>query len=301
MDNITHIETISELNKIIGQEESLHPLIGLLDYSKIDFSQHTNVKLSMGFYLVMLKNLCPGAMRYGRNYYDFQEGTLSFVAPNQVISLEDPDETQDVYGWGLVFHPELLRGTALGTKMKDYSFFSYSVYEALHLSEREKFKLKEIVDDINAELNQNIDKHSKTLIVSTIELLLNYCNRYYDRQFITRTETNKDIIADFVGLLGQYFESEVLQDLGFPSVKYFAEQLHLSPNYLSDLLKKETGKNGTEHIQLHVIDLAKNKLLGSAASVSEIAYDLGFEYPQYFSKLFKKNTGMTPAEYRNLN
>ena len=147
----------------------------------------------------------------------------------------------------------------------------------------------------------NIDKHSKTLIVSTLELLLNYCNRYYDRQFITRTESNKDLITDFEGLLDHYFESDVIQEKGFPSVKHFAEQLHLSPNYLSDLLKKETGKNGTEHIQLHVIELAKDKLLASTQSVSEIAYDLGFEYPQYFSKLFKKNTGMTPAEFRNLN
>jgi AraC-like DNA-binding protein len=139
------------------------------------------------------------------------------------------------------------------------------------------------------------------VIVSTLELLLNYCNRYYDRQFITRTESNKDIIADFGGLLQQYFESEALLNRGFPSIKFFAEELHLSPNYLSDLLKKETGKNGTEHIQLHVTELAKDKLLSSTVSVSEIAYDLGFEYPQYFSKMFKKNTGMTPASYRNLN
>ena len=301
MDNIVHIKTISEMNKMLGQEEPRHPLIGVIDFAKVDFSLASNIKLTTGFYTIMLKNLCPGTMRYGRNYYDFQEGTLSFLAPNQMISMEDPDETQDVYGWGLAFHPELIRGTSLSTKMKDYNFFSYNVYEALHLSDREKSKLGEIVEDIKLELEQNIDKHSKTLVVSTIELLLNYCTRYYDRQFITRTETNKDIIGDFKGVLENYFESKELQNLGFPSVKYFAEQLHLSPNYLSDLLKKETGKNGTEHIQLHVIELAKDKLLSSMASVSEIAYDLGFEYPQYFSKMFKKNTGMTPAEYRNLN
>ena len=301
MDDILHIETISELNKIMGQEEPKHPLIGVIDFSKMDFRAHQSIKISTGFYTVMQKNLCPGALRYGRNYYDFQEGSLFFMGPNQVVAMEDPDETQDVYGWGLVFHPELIRGTSLSTKMKDYSYFSYNVYEALHLSEQEKTKLTEIIRDIEAELNQNIDKHSKTLIVSTLELLLNYCNRYYDRQFITRTETNKDIVSDFEGHLQGYFESEVLQDLGFPSVKYFAEQLHLSPNYLSDLLKKETGKNGTEHIQLHVIELAKDRLLSSTVSVSEIAYDLGFEYPQYFSKMFKKNTGMTPAEFRNLN
>lgn len=301
MEPIIEVKTISDLNRMLGQEEPKHPLIGTIDFSKLRLLEQQNVRFTTGFYTVMLKNLCPGALRYGRNYYDFQEGTLFFLGPNQVVALEDPDETQDVYGWGLVFHPELIRGTSLAPKMKDYHFFSYNVYEALHLSEKEKQKLTEIVEDIEAELEQNIDRHSKSVIVSSLELLLNYCNRYYDRQFITRTETNKDIISEFEGILQEYFSSEELSTLGFPSVKYFAEKLHLSPNYLSDLLKKETGKNGTEHLQLFVTELAKDKLLGSTVPVSEIAYDLGFEYPQYFSKMFKKNTGMTPAEFRNLN
>jgi AraC-like DNA-binding protein len=301
MDSIVEIGTISDLNKMLNQEEPRHPLIGVLDFSRVDFSDYGEMKVSMGFYSIMLKNLVPGAMRYGRNYYDFQEGSLFFTAPNQVIGIEDPDASKDVYGWALVFHPELLRGTTLGARMKDYSFFSYSVYEALHLSEKEKVKLNEIVEDIQNELEQNIDKHSKTLIVSNLELLLNYCNRYYDRQFITRTTSNKDTISNFEALLTDYFQSEELRNLGFPSVKYFAEQLHLSPNYLSDLLKKETGKNGTEHIQYHAIELAKDKLLSSSASISEIAYNLGFDYPQYFSRMFKKISGKTPAEYRNLN
>ena len=296
-----HIENISELNKTLGQQEPRHPLVGILDFSKIDFRAFGNIRVSTGFYTIMLKNLCPGAFRYGRNYSDFQEGSLFFAAPNQVVALEDPDETRDVYGWGLVFHPELIRGTPLNARVKDYHFFSYSVHEALHLSEQEKQKLTGIVEELRAELELNIDRHSRTVIVSTIELLLNYCNRYYDRQFITRAETNKDIIAEFEALLHGYFGSGAIQGPGFPSVKYFAEQLHLSPNYLSDLLKKETGRNGTDHIQLHVIELAKDRLLGSTVPVSEIAYDLGFEYPQYFSRMFKKNTGMTPAEYRNLN
>jgi len=301
MEQIVQIKTISKLNKMLGQEEPKHPLIGIIDFSKVDFGRYPNIKASTGFYTIMLKNLCPGALRYGRHYYDFQEGTLFFLGPNQVISLEDPDETKDVYGWGLVFHPELLRGTSLSGRIREYSFFSYNVYEALHLSEQEKGKLSEIIQDIELELNQNFDKHSKTLIVSTIELLLNYCNRYYDRQFIMRTATNKDIIGDFEGLLDHFFKPDALHNQGFPSVKYFAEQLHLSPNYLSDLLKKETGKNGTEQIQFHVIELAKDRLLSTNVSVSEIAYDLGFEYPQYFSKMFKKKTGMTPVEYRNLD
>ena len=301
MEDIIRVETITDLNKMLRQDKPTHPLVSVVDFSRLNLKKQGNVKVSSGFYTVMQKNLCPGALRYGRNYYDFQEGTLFFSGPNQVIALENPDESKDVYGWGLFFHPELIRGTSLNPKMKDYNFFSYNLHEALHLSEKEQSKLKEIIEDIKVELSLNIDKHSKTLIVSSIELLLNYSNRYYDRQFITRTESNKDIIADFEKLLADYFLSEELQNKGFPSVKDFAKQIHLSPNYLSDLLKKETGKNGTEHIQSHVIELAKDKLLSSTISVSEIAYDLGFEYPQYFSKMFKKKTGITPAEYRNLN
>ncbi len=298
MDEIIKIDNISTLYEMIGQKKPKHPLIGILDFSKIDHKSYGNVKVSMGFYQIMLKNLCPGALRYGRNYYDFQEGTLTFIAPNQVIELEDPDETKDVYGWSLIFHPDLIRGTSLGPKIKDYNFFSYDLYEALHLSDLEKQKLSEIITDIELELENNIDKHSKILIVSSIELLLNYCNRYFDRQFITRTETNKDVISKFETLLDEYFNAENLSELGIPSIKHFAEKLHFSPNYLSDLLKKETGKNGTEHIQYHIIELAKDKLLSSNLSVSEIAYDLGFEYPQYFSKMFKKKTTMSPNEFR---
>ena len=301
MVEIIKIDNISTLFEIIGQRKPKHPLVGILDFSKIDHKNYGNVKVSLGFYQIMLKNLCPGALRYGRNYYDFQEGTLTFMAPNQVIALENPDETKDVYGWALIFHPDLIRGTSLSSKMKGYNFFSYDLYEALHISDLEKQKLTGIKHDIELELENNIDKHSKTLIVSSIELLLNYCNRYYDRQFITRTETNKDVICEFESLLDDFFNAENLSEIGIPSIKYFAEKLHFSPNYLSDLLKKETGKNGTEHIQYHIIELAKEKLLSSTISVSEIAYDLGFEYPQYFSKMFKKKTGMTPAEYRNLN
>ncbi len=301
MEEIIKIDNISILFEMLEQEKPKHPLVGIIDFSEFDHSRFGNVKATMGFYQIMFKNLCPGALRYGRNYYDFQDGTLTFVAPNQVIELEDPVKTKDVYGWMLVFHPDLIRGTTLSPKMKDYNFFSYDLYEALHLSDLEKQKLTDIIKDIELELENNIDKHSKTLIVSSIELLLNYCNRYYDRQFITRTETNKDVISKFQTLLDEYFNAESLSEMGIPSIKYFAEKLHFSANYLSDLLKKETGKNGTEHIQYYLIELAKDKLLSSTVSVSEIAYNLGFEYPQYFSKMFKKKTGMTPAEYRNLN
>ncbi len=299
MDSIIKIDHVSDLTDILGIEKPRHPLVGLVDFSKANFQPAGGEKITSNFYIVMLKRLCPGTLRYGRNYYDFQEGTLLFFFPNQVITLENPDVTKDTNCWALFVHPELIRGTTLHAKIRSFNFFSYDVHEALHLSKLEEDKLSNIAKEIDHEINQNIDKHSKTLIISSIELLLNYCNRYYDRQFITRTESNKDIIADFENRLIDYFASEKLQNNGFPSVKDFAEQLHLSPNYFSDLLKKETGKNGTEHIQNYVIELAKDKLLGSTVSVSEIAYDLGFEYPQYFSKLFKKKTGISPAEYRH--
>lgn len=301
MEDIIKIDNISQLYQMMYQKKPLHPLIGVIDFSEHNIRDYNEMKVTLGFYSIMFKNLCPGTMRYGRNYYDFQEGSLFFTAPNQVVVMESLEDTDDVYGWALIFHPDLIRGTSLNAKMKDYSFFSYDLYEALHLSDLERLKLTDIIKDIESELKQNIDKHSKILVVSAIELLLNYCNRYYDRQFITRTVKNKDIISDFESHLKSYFESEEIHALGFPSIKYFAELLHFSPNYLSDLLKKETSKNGTEHIQYHVIELAKDKLLSSKVSVSEIAYDLGFEYPQYFSKMFKKNTGMTPVEYRNMN
>ena len=301
MEEIFRVETISDLNATLKQEKPKHPLITIIDFSKVDFTNMGKVKVSSGFYSILLKNLCPGSLRYGREFYDFQEGSLFFTAPNQVVSLENPDETKDVYGWGLYFHPELIRGTSLKEKFKNYNFFSYDVHEALHLSDTEKDTLNTAVKNIENELNLNIDKHSNTLIVSTLELLLNYCNRYYDRQFYTRTNKNKDIIIEFERLLNDAFLSDELEKKGLPSVKDFAEKIGLSPNYLSDLLKKETGMNGTDHIQYQVIELAKDRLLSSSLSVSEIAYDLGFEYPQYFSKMFKKKTGMTPAEYRNLN
>lgn len=204
-------------------------------------------------------------------------------------------------GWGLFFHPDLLRGTSLGTKMKDYTFFSYETSEALHMSDKEKEILYDCIQKIETELRENIDNHSQTLIVSNIELLLNYCQRYYGRQFITRNNFNRDILSQVENILRKYFNSEDLKKNGLPSVSYLADKVNLSPNYLSDLLKKETGMNAKDHIHHHLIEEAKNILLGTNKSISEIAYELGFEYPQYFSKLFKQKTGNTPQEFRNLN
>lgn len=302
MQEIYHVETISELNKLLNQDKPKHPLVSVVDFSKVESFGENNVKTTLGFYSIMLKSNPCGILKYGREYYDFEEGTLVCIAPNQVASIDnESDQQNQVTGWGLFFHPDLIRGASLGSKMKDYTFFSYEVNEALHLSDKEKQTLNDCVAKIENELSQNIDKHSQDLIVSNIELLLNYCIRYYDRQFITRRNSNKDILVRFENVLKEYFSSENLKDKGLPSVKYLAEQLFLSQNYLSDLLKKETGKNAQDHIHSYIIEEAKNSLLNSNATVSEIAFQLGFDYPQYFSKLFKTKTGMTPVEYRNLN
>lgn len=302
MKKVNHVETISELNKILNQEKPNHPLVSVIDFSKVESFGENNVKTTLGFYTIMLKSNQCGKLKYGREYFDFQEGTLICIAPNQVGSIEnESDQQSQVSGWGLFFHPDLIRGTSLGSKMKDYNFFSYEVNEALHLSDKEKQTLNDCVLKIENELSQNIDQHSNNLIVSNIELLLNYCIRFYDRQFITRKNSNKDTLAKFETILANYFSSDSLKNNGLPSVKYCADQLFLSPNYLSDLLKKETGKSAQDHIHYYLIEKAKNNLLNTNATVSEIAYNLGFEYPQYFSKLFKSKTGTSPAEYRNMN
>jgi len=260
-------------------------------------------KMTSSFYSIILKNHCHGALKYGRQYYDFQEGTLIFMAPNQVMTVEDSntiDENREFKGWGVFFHPDLIMGTSLSKNMHQYTFFSYDTNEALHVSDNEKQTLASIVRQIEMELEMHIDQHSKTLIVSNIELLLNYCVRFYNRQFITRVNTNKDLLGKFEDVLNAYYQGALPLEKGLPSVKYCAGQLNLSPNYLSDLLKKETGKNAQEHIHTRVIDAAKDKLLSTTDSISQIAYTLGFEYPQYFSKMFKKKTGLSPASYRNM-
>ncbi len=241
-------------------------------------------------------------MKYGRKAIDFQDGNLICIAPNQTIEIDNEIEPKEnMLGWGLFFHPDLIRATSLNDKFKNYSFFNYEVSEALHLSDKEKNILLECVQKIQSELQENIDVHSQYIIVSTIELLLNYCSRFYGRQMITRSQTNKSIIAQIENILTKYFAETKVKQQGLPTVKFLADNVHLSPSYLSDLLKKETGKNAQEHIHFYLIEEAKNLLLNSEKNVNEIAYNLGFEYPQYFNKLFKKKTGKTPMEYRNLN
>jgi AraC-like DNA-binding protein len=254
-----------------------------------------------GFYCVFLKDAKCGDLKYGCNYYDYQEGTLVFIAPGQVVGIGSKPGTAMPKGWGLLFHPDLIRGTSLGQNIRDYTFFSYESKEALHLSERERQIILDCLHKIDHELHQSIDKHSKKLIANNIELLLNYCMRFYDRQFITRREVNRDILVKFEKLLDHYFHSEIPQTAGLPTVKYCADQLHLSPNYFGDLIKKETGKSAQEHIQLKIMDMAKEKIFDKSKTLSEIAYELGFKHPQHFSRMFKNDTGYTPNAYRSLN
>jgi AraC-like DNA-binding protein len=263
-----------------------------------DFGEENYI---MNVYHISLKIGEINALGYGRNAYDFQDGVLMFTDLGQVISPGNQEVGKDISGWMLLFHPDLLRHSSLGVKMKEYHFFSYNVNEALHLSKKEKNNITNLVEKIEEEYQQNIDKHSQTVIISTLELLLSYCTRYYERQFNTRTNNNKQYINQFEALLKQYYQAEQHIQHGIPTVAYCGEALHMSPKYLSDLLRKETGRNAQEHIHFHVIEMAKNSLLGSTRSISEIAYDLGFEYPQYFSKLFKKTTNLSPREYRKLN
>jgi AraC-like DNA-binding protein len=299
---IVHINSIEELHQALGLAAPRHPLISVIKETDIHNAAIEENKCTMNMYMISLKDGVTCSLNYGRNSYDFSKGTMVFTKPNQVISSDNEKiVAQDSEGWLLFFHPDLIRKSALSKNIDLYSFFDYEVHEALHLSDEEQKIVSDIILKIKREYNQNIDKHSQKLIISNIELLLDYCNRYYDRQFYVRTNLNQDYITEFEKLLKGYFSSEKPQEIGIPSVKYCGEQLNMSPNYLSDVLKKETGKSAKDHIITFVVNKAKNQLLGSTNSVSEIAYNLGFEYPQHFSKVFKRKTGMTPAKFRTLN
>jgi AraC-like DNA-binding protein len=300
MKKVLNINTVTEYNNIVGQR-TFHPLVSLIDLSNVEATERSGIQaLNFGFYTVFYKQdkqRCD--IRYGRNHYDYQEGTLVFIAPGQVVSIEEDGSDYKPSGTVLLFHPDLLRGTPLGHSMKDYTFFSYDVHEALHLSEEEKQIVFECFRKIDYEIKRAIDKHSKKLIVSNIELFLNYCVRFYDRQFITRDHANTGVVEKFDRLLNDYLESEKPQTDGIPSVAYFADELHLSANYFGDLIKKETGKSAQEHIQAKLIGVAKEKIFQYNKSVSEIAYELGFKYPNHFSRFFKQQVGCSPNEYRS--
>lgn len=302
MSEILQLQSIADLHKLFNLGNSQHPLVAVLDFSQVSEQVNQNSKISTDFYSIMFKNYCKNNIKYGRKAIDFQDGNLICIAPNQTIEIDNEIEPREnMLGWGLFFHPDLMRATSLNDKLKSYSFFNYEVSEALHLSDKEKNILLECVQKIQSELQENIDVHSQYIIVSTIELLLNYCSRFYGRQLITRSQTNKSILIQIENILTKYFAETKLKEQGLPTVKFLADNVHLSPSYLSDLLKKETGKNAQEHIHFYLIEEAKNYLINTEKNINEIAYSLGFEYPQYFNKLFKQKTGKTPLEYRNFN
>lgn len=299
MANIFRVETVSQLHEMIGYEKPRHPLISLIEMSKVPAMPVIDYRVALGLFSLSLKNGDECRIKYGRQTYDFQERTLIFMAPDQVIEPFSAPDDMAKDGWILVFHPDLLRRSPLGRKMGEYSFFSYDSREALHLSEEERRCITGLAQAIKEEYGRNMDAHSQELILSNLELLLNYCKRFYGRQFITRESAEKDVVARFEEYLRAWFESGKAESAGLPTAKDCAEAMRYSANYLSDLLKQETGKSTQEHIHFHLIEKAKTLLLGTEEPVNRIAASLGFEYPQHFSKLFKNKTGMSPAEYRH--
>ncbi|WP_142684920.1 helix-turn-helix domain-containing protein [Chitinophaga polysaccharea] len=300
-DDVKIINSIPQLHKILGLPEPEHPLISVNGLIRRDNFEDLNGKsVVYNFYSICIKKDFKGKVKYGQTNYDHDSGVLSFFAPGQVTATEITENDGAMGDW-LIFHSDLIRSYPLFNKIKEYGFFSYSLSEALHLSAREEQTIEKIWKDIKQEYQSNIDKFSQDVIVSHIDLLLNYCNRFYSRQFITRKKINNDVLSKFEVYLRDYFENEQGLKKGLPAVQYFSEKLFVSTQYLSDLLKSLTGMTTQQHIHNHVVELAKNKLLQSNLSVSEIAYELGFEYPQSFNKLFKNKTGTTPNEFRKLN
>jgi len=291
-----HYDTIKKYAEAFNNK-ALHPLIAYVDLNQS--LPLLRSQFMLGFYAIIIKETRCGDIRYGNQYYDYDEGTMVFIGPNQIIKHEPEGEIHQPYGKALIFHSDLIKGTNLGKHIHEYTFFSYASYEALHLSNKEREKILVCFDNIENEIIQNIDRHSKKLIISNLELLLNYCTRFYDRQFITRENIGQGIIEQFEQHLNEYLRHEKLQEIGLPTVSFFADTLNLSPNYFGDLIKKETGKSAIEYIHLKLLEYAKEKIMDKTKSISEISYQLGFKYPQHFTRLFKQKVGVAPNEYRS--
>lgn len=299
MNAIVRIQSITHLMQSFDIGKPKHPLVSVIDLSKISIPESmSKVKLVNGLYGITIKTKDLGELKYGRNTIDFEEGCLHGIAPEQTIEIESQTKKGDLEGWALYFHPDILKAHALEQNITNYGFFEYQTDEALHLSETERNDLVQIFFKIKEEYEGNIDEYSREVILSNIDLSLSYIKRYYKRQFLTRNSINVDLLAKFERLINFYFKNEDIQEKGLPTVKYFSSELNLSASYLSDLLKKETGKSTQEHIHFQLIKKAKYLLLNSNFTVAEVAYHLGFEHPPYFSRLFKKKIGMTPTEYR---
>ncbi|MGF7077693.1 helix-turn-helix domain-containing protein [Mucilaginibacter sp. UYCu711] len=289
------VDSLTELHRVLGLPKPLHPLISFVDIEEVKIrSEELGNSFILNFYKISYKsNLC-GQAKYGQHYYDFGEGGLVYTAPHQIFEVHKTEST----GYMLLIHPDFLLSYPLAKKIKQYGFFSYSANEALHISDKEKETIFSIFKIIHDELQSRIDDFSQDVIISQIELFLNYSNRFYKRQFITRTVVNNDLLQNLEEILNNYFDHEKALTQGLPNVQYLAEQLNISSSYLSDLLRSLTGQNAQQHLHNRLIDKAKEKLSTTKSTVSEVAYELGFEHPQSFSKFFKTKTNLSPLEFR---
>lgn len=299
MTNTLHINSISDLHASLGLDSPTHPLVSVFKPSQVKQGIQEDVKICFDLFLISLKDSAHCTVGYGHTTYDFDKGTMTFMAPGQEVIIKATEPLEDSLGWTIAFHPQLIASSDLGSKISEFSFFEYETSEGLHLSERERVMITDIASSIGNETEMNMDKHTQSLICSNIELLLKYCSRFYDRQFIVRADLNNHYITRFNHFLDAYYQSDKPFEEGIPTVQYCGKELGLSPYYLSDLLKKETGKNALEHIHLFLIERAKSQISETSHSITQISYELGFEYPQHFSKLFKAKTGVSPRQYRN--
>lgn len=302
MENeIFRSKSIAELLGSMGLGEPAHPLIAIINNAELCMGEElVGMRFTSDMYCIALKDTGCG-IDYGRNHYDFTDGVLLFTAPSQVFTVKKAQDLNESHGWMLYFHPDLIRNTDLGAKIDQYNFFDYEVSDALYLSEDEEEILKKVLEIIESEINQRIDNHSQDVLVSNIQLILNYSVRFYERQMNTRSAQNSDIVSKVEKLLKQYYEDNNLIDSGQPSIQYLADSCNVSASYLSDLLSKETGRSAKDHINDFLIDKAKHLLLSSNESVSGIAYALGFNYPHYFGRVFKQKTGYSPKDYRHVS
>ncbi len=294
--DIMHIDSVKELHTHMGVPGPANPLITIIDHAQVENPYATGQqKFMFGLYNISIKKDFKGQLKYGKNIYDFDEGSMSFIAPNQILSIDD-EQVRNKQGWSLMFHPDLIRKYPLGRAIKNYGFFSYTVNEALHLSVEEEQIIESIIRNVKTEISARLDNFSQDVIVSNLELLLSYCNRFYSRQFITRKMATTDLLTNFDDLLENYFSEE--SNIALPTVEKLSGELNVSSSYLSDMLRSLTGQNTQQHIHGKLIEKAKEELTTTDFTVSEIAYRLGFEYPQSFSKLFKSKTKQTPMEFR---
>lgn len=293
------ISSISEQHRRLGLPALHHPLVSLFRFEDLPQSDNAPFKhFAMDFYCIAIKKNFKGKLKYGQRYYDFDEGVMSFIAPHQVLSLEEGESATE--GWSLTFHPDLIAAYPLAKKIKTYGFFAYSLAEALHLSDKEEAIVASLIKNIGLELDTGIDHFSQDIIVSQLELLLAYCNRFYKRQFITRGSATHEVLIRLEEVLAYFFDDENLEGRGLPSVQQVAGEMNVSPSYLSDMLRTLTGQSAQQHIHTKLIEKAKEILSTTSLSVSEIAYRLGFEHPQSFNKLFKSKTQTSPLTYRQL-